>query len=323
MSDAGEHARPATVVAELELRGGGGEQVDLWRTVRSHGLASLPPAEVDADAAAYRITLTVPGHGPRLVELRAARPGVAQVAVHGAGSRGEREAALAAVAHVLRLDQDLSPFYAQIAGDPELGWATQGAGRMMRGQTVFEDVVKTICTTNCSWSATTRMIETVVAHLGPPAPGASGTAARNRAFPSAAAMAAAGEGFYATEARAGYRSAYLWRISEEVAAGSLDLESLRDDDLSDDEVERRLLALPGVGPYAAAHVMLMGLGRTSRLILDSWTRPTYARLTGRRLRSDAVIERRFRRYRPYQGLAFWLFLTRGWVGSEPDAAPPV
>jgi hypothetical protein len=51
------------------------------------------------------------------------------------------------------------------------------------------------------------------------------------------------------------------------------------------------------------------------LILDSWTRPTYARLTGRRSVSDAAIERRFRRYGRYAGLAFWIFLTREWVGD--------
>jgi len=75
---------------------------------------------------------------------------------------------------------------------------------------------------------------------------------------------------------------------------------------------RRLLALPGVGPYAAAHVMML-LGRYSRLVLDSWTRPKYARLNGGRPARDAAIERRFRRYGPYRGLAFWLFLTRDWV----------
>ena len=75
----------------------------------------------------------------------------------------------------------------------------------------------------------------------------------------------------------------------------------------------RLLALPGVGPYAAAHVMML-LGRYSRLVLDSWTRPTYARLAGaRKPVVDRSIERRFRRYGPYAGLAFWLYLTRDWV----------
>jgi 3-methyladenine DNA glycosylase/8-oxoguanine DNA glycosylase len=78
-----------------------------------------------------------------------------------------------------------------------------------------------------------------------------------------------------------------------------------------------LLALPGVGPYAAAHIMMMSLGRYSRLILDSWTRPTYAKLTGKKTVADRTIERRFSRYGEYAGLAFWLFVTRNWVESTP------
>jgi hypothetical protein len=58
---------------------------------------------------------------------------------------------------------------------------------------------------------------------------------------------------------------------------------------------------------------MMTLGRYHRLILDSWTRPTYARKAGRAKVSDAGIVRRFRRYGPYAGLAFWLYLTRDWV----------
>jgi N-glycosylase/DNA lyase len=100
-----------------------------------------------------------------------------------------------------------------------------------------------------------------------------------------------------------------------VASGELDLEQLgrvTADELPDEEVERTLLALPGVGPYAAAHIMMM-LGRYSRLILDSWTRPKYARVNGGRQVKDTTIVRRFRRYGPYAGLAFWLVLTRDWV----------
>ncbi len=58
------------------------------------------------------------------------------------------------------------------------------------------------------------------------------------------------------------------------------------------------------------------LGRHSRLVLDSWTRPKYARLMGKpegKLVADRTIARRFRRYRDHAGLAFWLVLTRDWV----------
>ena len=88
-------------------------------------------------------------------------------------------------------------------------------------------------------------------------------------------------------------------------------------DLPDTELETALLALPGVGPYATAHIM-MTLGRHSRLILDSWTRPKYARLMGRtKPVSDRAIEKRFRPYGAFAGLAFWLFVTRDWVDDGP------
>ena len=77
-------------------------------------------------------------------------------------------------------------------------------------------------------------------------------------------------------------------------------------------MERELLALPGVGPYAAAHIM-MTVGRYHRLILDAWTRPTYAKLIGKKRVSDTAMVKRFKRYGAYAGLAFWLFLTRDWV----------
>ena len=149
--------------------------------------------------------------------------------------------------------------------------------------------------------------------LGEPARGEpAGT--DHRAFPTPAAMAAADDGFYTDVVRAGYRGPYLRTLAAAVADGALDLEALAtktDDELSDDELEALLLALAGVGPYAAAHIMML-LGRHSRLVLDSWTRPKYARLTGRKAK-DAAITRRFRRYGPWAGLAFWLMLTRDWV----------
>jgi 3-methyladenine DNA glycosylase/8-oxoguanine DNA glycosylase len=128
-------------------------------------------------------------------------------------------------------------------------------------------------------------------------------------------MAAADESFYREVARSGYRAPYLRALAGSVAGGEVDLESLTDLELSDDEVAARLLALPGIGPYGAAHVMLTSLGRYSRLVLDSWTRPTYAKLAGRKTK-DSAIERRFRPYREWAGLAFWLYLTRNWVTTE-------
>jgi N-glycosylase/DNA lyase len=282
---------------ELELVGAGGEPVDFWRTVNSHGLNDLLPNRIDSVERTLELTLQP---GPQTVVVR--RVGDRAITVEG---RAPRRVA-AAVRHVLRLDEDLAPLYASLAEDPDLAWAASGAGRWMRGQTVFEDVVKTICTTNCAWSGTVRMVTALVDRLG------EESDRGRRAFPTPEAMAKAPLRFYRDVARAGYRAAYLKSLAKSVASGKLDLEALgADAELDDDEVAARLLELPGVGPYAASHVLML-LGRYSRLVLDSWTRPTYARLNGRKA-TDAAIERRFRRYGPYAGLAFWLYLTRDWV----------
>jgi 3-methyladenine DNA glycosylase/8-oxoguanine DNA glycosylase len=296
---------------EIPLRGPAGEPVDLWRTIVSHGVASLPPAEVDEDAQVMTITLPVAGARPRTVRIRQGRAGKARVDVLGPALGSRSRAGLKdSVRIVLNLGENLSPLYEVAASDPELEWIVSGAGRMARGATVFEDVVKTICTTNCTWSATQRMVGALVEHLGEPSAGGYG-----RAFPTAEAMAETPEAFYRDVARAGYRGAYLRGLAASVAEGSLNLEALAatsPEELPDDELVKLLLALPGVGPYAAAHIMML-IGRHSRLILDSWTRPKYARLNGGRKASDRQIERRFRRYGAYAGLAFWLFVTRDWV----------
>jgi 3-methyladenine DNA glycosylase/8-oxoguanine DNA glycosylase len=297
-------AKPWSV--ELRLIGAGGEPVDLWRTLTSHGVAELPPQSVDEGARTLETTLLLPRGRARTIRVRPGRKGHARIEGEGIGAADGRVLESTA-RHMLRLDADLSRFYDAAREDPDLAWAAAGAGRMLRSPTVFEDVVKTICTTNCTWSATVRMTTALVDHLGIEAPDG------RRTFPTPAAMAEAGEGFYRDVARAGYRGAYLRALADDVAEGSLDLETLNDPALPDDEVAARLLALPGCGPYAAAHMMML-LGRYSRLILDSWTRPKYASLNGRKA-TDRTIERRFRRYKEYAGLAFWLYLTRDWVAD--------
>lgn len=275
---------------------------------------------LDATSRVLELTLPVGGGArPRLIQIAAGRPGFGTVRILGpAPSPRVIQRTAAAVRHLLRLDEPLAEFYALASGDPELAWAGAGAGRLVRSPTVFEDVVKTICTTNCSWALTRRMVTALVEHLGACAPGSPERGWVGRAFPTAAAMAEPRPSFYRRVVRAGYRGPYLLALARQVARGAIDLEPLGRSPgtagaSSDDDVAAQLLDLPGVGPYAVAHIMML-LGRYSRLVFDSWTRPAFARLSGRRRQvTDRTIERRFQRYGRYAGLAFWLYLTRHWV----------
>jgi hypothetical protein len=136
----------------LELRGAGGEPIDLRRTLFSHGLVELPPMNVAEDASWLEVTIPLTRGRPRTVRVEPAGKRTALMTVMGrrasekvAGEIGRR------VAHILRLDEDLSEFYSLAKNDPQLAWVNAGAGRLIRSATAFEEVVKTICTTNCSW----------------------------------------------------------------------------------------------------------------------------------------------------------------------------
>jgi N-glycosylase/DNA lyase len=306
--------RARTWSRSIELRGVGREPVDFARTLLSHGVADLPPNLIAPDGSRMEAVLVASGHA-WVVRLVPDKPGHARLEASGAAPPADaRPALLAQVRHMLRLDEDLSGFYLAAAEDPALAWVAAGAGRMLRSPTVFEDVVKTICTTNCAWSATVRMVGALVGQLGLPAQGAP----ERRAFPTPDAMAEADESFYRDVARAGYRGPYMRALATDVAEGRVRLEALNDPALPDEEVAERLLAIAGVGPYALAHVMML-LGRYRRLILDSWTRPTYRRLSGRPRVTDKGIERAFRSYRDFAGLAFWLTLTEDWLVSGVSA----
>ena len=204
--------------------------------------------------------------------------------------------------NMFHLEANLAPFYEMVRDDAQLQWATVGAGRFLASPSVFEDVIRTICTTNCAWSGTGRMIGALV-ELG------------EGAFPAPDTLAKTPERWFAEKAKMGYRGPYVRAIAKRVAREEIDLEALRPGTWSDEEVEEALLDLDGVGPYAAAHIMQL-LGYHRRLILDSWTRPTYCAIAGKRQAKDTTIERHFARYKQFAGLAFWLYLTRDRLAEQ-------
>ncbi|HEX8953239.1 MAG TPA: Fe-S cluster assembly protein HesB, partial [Polyangia bacterium] len=229
------------------------------------------------------------------------------LAVTTSATRAADERALAAtVATMLRLDEDLAPLYALTDGDARLGYArAHGVGRMLRAPTAYEDVIKMLLTTNCSWSLTRVMVGRLVESLGEPAPSGA------RAFPTPAAMAKKGEKFYRDVVRAGYRAPHLAKIARDVAKGRIDPEAWRSPTVDDEALRKELLALPGIGPYAADNLLRL-LGHYGYLGLDSWCRGKLKRLYPRIRDVDRFAARRYRPFGAFAGLAMWLDLTKDW-----------
>jgi N-glycosylase/DNA lyase len=218
---------------------------------------------------------------------------------------------------MLRLDDDIDSFYRLVASDKDFNWIPrQGAGRLLRSPTVFEDLVKMICTTNCSWALTEKMVSGLVGNLGRAA--VKGL----RTFPTAEAMALMPVKFYVNEVRAGYRAEYLKELADRVAAGELDVEAWLRSPLTTDELMKEMRGVKGVGPYAAENVLKL-LGRYDGLALDSWTRAKFfsVRNNGRKT-TDKKIARYYSRFKEWRGLALWCDLTRDWLDvSEFPVGP--
>ena len=117
---------------ELRLVGAGGEPVDLVRTLNSHGFVDLPPMKPDPDYRATELTVRTRRGKPRRVRIESGRRGYARLSILGpASSNGVADDVTDVVRYVLRLDADLSSFYAAAADDEQLSWVTAGAGRMV------------------------------------------------------------------------------------------------------------------------------------------------------------------------------------------------
>jgi 3-methyladenine DNA glycosylase/8-oxoguanine DNA glycosylase len=310
---------------QVKLTCAAGLPLAFRRIYESHGLAGVSPWErIDTAKGGLGLVVTVPTSiGPRTLRIECDSPDApgaeAFVSVVSDGSTNEPvpcDQEVAAIAsRILGLGRDLSDFHDSAAADSDLDWVpAAGAGAMARGATVFEDVIRTILTTNCSWAMTIQMCSAMVEQLGDPDPFTG-----RKAFPTAEAIAGCGEQLLKDEVRVGYRAPMLIESARLIADGEVDLELLGGappSELPDAEVERVLRSLPGIGPYAAAHTMLL-IGRPSLPILDSWTRPKYARITGRKSATDAQILKRVKRHGPNAGLALWLILTRDWFKQTP------
>ena len=179
-------------------------------------------------------------------------------------------------------------------------------GRLLRAPTVFEDVVKMICTTNCSWALTENMIGNLTAKLG------TRLGSFTYSFPTPEIMAGVSESFLRKEIKSGYRSPYLLELAQLVAQGTLNLEAWRNPSLTTESLYDEVLTVKGMGAYAAGNIMRL-LGRYDYLALDSWVRKRFSEKhrKGRKV-SDSTIEKHYAPFGKWKGLLFWLEMTEYW-----------
>ena len=231
---------------------------DFPKLVLAHGWVFLSPFEwSDGDQALCR-PLRLPNGRSVPVQIRVAARGdksVVQVNANVRLSPTERHCLRYQVRRMLSLDQDFSEFHAMCRGDPVLGFVSRAkCGGLLRAPTAFEDLVKTVCTTNCDWRNTKRMCEALCALDG-------------GGFPSPETVLKHSTRRLAAKAPLGYRAETVRTIARFTADGKLPLDEWAA--VSDwEQIRSSLAAIRGVGPYSINHMLAL-LGWYGNIPVDS------------------------------------------------------
>jgi 3-methyladenine DNA glycosylase/8-oxoguanine DNA glycosylase len=281
------------------------------RTVHSHGWATLEPFSIDRADRSLCCILGLSNGNVVSIIIREKSDGSLMVVSDRSVKSKERKYIINQVRSCFRLDEDFTEFYREAGKCRKFRWiARSGVGRLLRAPTVFEDVIKMICTTNCSWSLTEVMVNNLCRKLGKKA------GDDQYAFPTPSAISSRTEKFIRKEIRAGYRAPYILELSRDISDGKRDIEKWRALDLPTADLYKEICSVKGVGPYAAANILKL-VGKYDYLGIDSWCRKQFAEMykNGRSV-NDKVIEKFYEPFGKWKGLFFWLDLTKHWQDKK-------
>ena len=166
-----------------------------------------------------------------------------------------------------------------------------GGGRFLRGTTLFEDVVKTLFTTNASWKFTQKMVQNIIKSYG-----------REGAFPSPDDLKGISESKLRDKIRLGYRAKYLLNIIELFLTNRF-------------EVHFNLNKVHGLGNYGMSHAKVLA-GIFSEIPIDSEVR-SYCR-SNFLLETDKEIKEMFAHWGKYAFLGYKLgrqARKANWIGQ--------
>jgi 3-methyladenine DNA glycosylase/8-oxoguanine DNA glycosylase len=271
--------------------------------LRSHGWVQLQPCTTDEDHCQMSY-LTQLKSGKVVDLLIEEEQGGVMVNLDEQISPDEQQEIEEIISWMLELDFDLTDFYQIARSEPKLAHAEANArGRILRCATVFEDVVKTILTTNTTWGGTIRMVRGLVENYGTPLT----VQPQRKAFPSARRLAEADVETLRQKCKLGYRAPYVLELAQKQATGEIDLEALKSNALPTPELLKQLLALKGVGDYAAANLLML-LGRYDYIPVDSWALMMVSKewFDGQPI-GRLEVEAAFEKWGEWKGLAYWLW----------------
>ncbi len=272
-------------------------------TLHSHGWIDLPPFFFDPatgvlqyyylDMTEREIAINIKYNGNHFLEIQSTADDLVFVKK--------------IITRIFRLDADVSKLYRLAAKKPQHRWIiTKAAGRLLCSGSLWEDMVKMICTTNCSWTMTRIMVTNLIKEIS-----------SGNAFPSPEMVSSCDEPYLREKVRLGYRSRYILELARDICTDRIDLNEIENWKNGENTLYRRLLQIKGIGPYAAGSLLKL-LGHYRHPAPDSWSRKRFMQLYDLKNQpSDNDIINFYKRYGSWGGLIFWLEMTEEWYLKLP------
>jgi 3-methyladenine DNA glycosylase/8-oxoguanine DNA glycosylase len=204
------------------------------------------------------------------------------------------------VKRVLEIDKDLTDFYKLLRNDTFYNWVIKKQlGYLLVSPTVWEDVVKTLFTTNTTWNITVNMCERIV-KLGDFYNG-------SYCFPTPQQIASNSFENLDNQVRAGYRTAYLYELANRICDNEINIELLHDSEKSTVELYKEIKKIKGLGDYSSATILRL-LRRYDKLAIDTACRNTFKSYMEDN--TDFAIKDYYSRFGNWQALVSWMDIMK-------------
>jgi AraC family transcriptional regulator of adaptative response / DNA-3-methyladenine glycosylase II len=218
---------------------------------------------------------------------------------------GDLDAAVAASRRLLDLDTEPTPILDALGADELIGKIVRGApGRRVPGVSDPDELaIRAVLGQQVSLAGAATLAARLVSAYGEPLEQSVGSV--THLFPSTAALARADPDHLAMPWS---RRRALIGLATALAAGEIVLDT---GVMAQDEIEERLLALPGIGPWTVAYIAMRALGDPDAFMpTDLGVRHGLERLgcDGRAPSAERIAER-WRPYRAYATQHLWAQLT--------------
>ncbi len=265
---------------------------NLGLLVHSHGWVRLSPFTWDDKRGILGRHENLNGKLVHLSVKQSARGASVSCRSSRVLTAAERKVLRQRSSYMLGLEIDLEEFIhrARSLDQRIYRFARGGGARMLRGSTLFEDVVKTLFTTNASWAFTRQMCQRLVAQC-------TGriNSSGHEFFPPYQMVQEMRMSDLMNKCKLGYRAQYLLNVVKAFHEnGELEKGTPR-------EIVDKLSQVKGLGPYCINHIAIL-LGEYAQIPVDSEVR-SYCKEIGLSAKEETILEH-YSRWHPFEFLAF-------------------